>query len=139
MSSPFWTWGDIERAPLNIQNGGMTRKMKGGASRRSSKDETRPTFLKAWRRFRGYSQEQLAEMIGTTHVTVGRIERGEQPWNQHYLAAAAEALNCDIPDLLIRDPLDPEGIWSVWDHAKPGQRQEIVAHAKVIINRRTGT
>ena len=34
-------------------------------------------------------------------------------------------------------PADPEGIWSVWDQAKPGERRQIVEIAKTLI--KTGT
>jgi hypothetical protein len=32
----------------------------------------------------------------------------------------------------MRDPTDPEGIWSIWDQAKAAQRRTIVEIAKTI-------
>ncbi len=94
-------------------------------------------FLREWRKHRGYTQEQLAEMIGTTHATLSRIERGLLPYNQGFLERAAEMLMCEPADLLVRNPEDPEGIWSIWDNAKPGQRRQIVEVAKTLL--KTGT
>ena len=95
-------------------------------------------FLREWRKHRGYSQEQLAEMIGTTHATLSRIERGLLPYNQPFLERAAEMLMCEPADLLVRNPQDPEGIWSIWDNAKPGQRRQIVEIAKTLLKTGTG-
>ncbi len=94
-------------------------------------------FVREWRKHRGYSLERLAEMIGTTHATLSRIERGLLPYNQPFLERAAEMLMCEPADLLMRNPEDPEGIWSIWDRAKPGERRQIVEIAKTLL--RTGT
>jgi hypothetical protein len=37
----------------------------------------------------------------------------------------------------MRNPADPEGIWSIWDQAKPGQKAQIVEVAKTLL--KTGT
>ena len=99
--------------------------------------DRRPVFVREWRKHRGYSLEQLAEMIGTTHATLSRIERGLLPYNQAFLERAAEMLMCEPADLLVRNPQDPEGIWSIWERAKPGERRQIVELAKTLI--RTGS
>ena len=97
----------------------------------------RRTFIRPWREHRGLTLEQLAERIGTTHATLSRIERGLQPYSQPMLEAIAEGLSTDPASLLMRNPADPEGIWSVWDNAKPGERRQIVEIAKTLI--KTGT
>ena len=94
-------------------------------------------FVREWRKHRGYSLEQLADMIGTTHATLSRVERGLLPYNQAFLERTAEMLMCEPADLLVRNPQDPEGIWSVWDRAKPGERRQIVEIARTLL--RTGT
>jgi hypothetical protein len=33
----------------------------------------------------------------------------------------------------MRDPTDPDAIWSIWDQAKPGQRRQIVEIAKTLV------
>jgi transcriptional regulator with XRE-family HTH domain len=88
--------------------------------------------------------EQLASRVGEatgegfTHASLSRIERGLQPYSQAVLEALADALQTDPASLLIRDPSDPEGIWSIWDQAKPGQREMIVEMAHTVIKRQAG-
>lgn len=99
------------------------------------------TFIREWRKHRNLTLEQLSDRLqtmypgldGTTHASLGRIERGLQPYNQPLLDAIAEALGTDAPSLLIRDPGDPEGLWSIWDQARPGQRRQIVEIAKTLV------
>lgn len=97
----------------------------------------RRTFLRAWRESKGRTLEQASAAIGITHASLGRIERGKQPYSQRILEALAEYYGTDPASLLIRDPSDPDGIWSVWDHARPGERVQIVEIAKTLI--KTGT
>lgn len=93
----------------------------------------RRTFIRQWRDHRGLTLEQLAERVGSTHVSLSRIERGLQPYSQPLLEAIAEALQTDVASLLMRDPSGPEDIWSVWDQAKPAERKTIVDIAKTLI------
>lgn len=59
------------------------------------------------------------------------LERGKRGYTQDMLEALAEALGTDPASLLMRDPTDPDAIWSIWDQAQPGERRQIieVAHA----------
>ena len=97
----------------------------------------RITFIRQWREYRGLTLERLAERVGTTHASLSRIERGLQPYGQELLESLASALQTDVASLLMRDPTDPDGIWSIWDQAKPGERRQIVEIAKALI--KTGT
>lgn len=113
----------------------MSRK-----SRPSPKQKRRPTFIRAWRQYRNLSLETLAERIGTTHASLSRMERGLQPVDTDALELLADALMCDRADLLMRDPTDPEGMWSIWDNAKPAERRQAVELFKVLVSdkRRSG-
>jgi len=99
--------------------------------------QLRRTFIRQWREHQGLTLEMLAERIGTTHASLSRVERGLQPYSQPLLEALATALGVEPADLLIRNPEDPEGIWSVWDQAKPAERRMIVDLAKTVT--KTGT
>lgn len=71
---------------------------------------------------------------------LSRVETGVQGYTQDFLEAAAEALQTDIPSLLMRDPSkedpnDPNSIWSLWDQAKPGQRRIAVGVFKTILDK----
>ena len=109
----------------------------GNAARSVSKGGQVPLHLKQWRRYRGLTQEALAERLGTTKATVSRVEAGKQNWDQAFLRASAEELGCSAGDLLMRDPSDPDGIWTIWEQLGPVQREQVVEIAKTL--KRTGT
>lgn len=96
-----------------------------------------PHYIKEWRKHRGLTQEQFAERIGIDRAYLSKIENGKRRYDQPFLEAAAVVLQCEPADLLIRDPSDPDGIWSVWEQLKPVERSQVVEIAKTI--KRTGT
>lgn len=95
-------------------------------------------FLRAWRKKSNKTLEQVADHLHMSHSQLSRIETYKQPYNQELLEALAELYGCDVVDLLIRDPSDPEGMWTLWERAKPGERKRIVAVADALL-RETGT
>ncbi len=110
---------------------------------RFRKPVLRPTMIRQWREFRGLTLEALAARVGErtdgfTHASLSRIERGLQPYSQPVLEAIAEALNTDPASLLMRNPSDPEGLWSIWDQAKPGERSMIVDLARTVVKKASG-
>jgi transcriptional regulator with XRE-family HTH domain len=42
-------------------------------------------FLREWREYRGKTQQEVADFLGITHPTVGRIESGESPLGQPHI------------------------------------------------------
>lgn len=72
------------------------------------KTRLRRTFFKEWREFRGLTQEQLAERMGTTKSAVSKVERGENRYNQSNLEAWSDALDCEPSDLISRSPKDDD-------------------------------
>ena len=98
----------------------------------------RRTFLREWRQHRNKTLVQVAEHLHMTHGNLSRIERGLVPYNEDLLEALADLYRCEPVDMLIRNPLEPEGIWSLWERAKPGERRQIVTVAEALIGR-TGT
>lgn len=97
----------------------------------------RRIFLKQWREFRNLTQEQLAERVGWSVGNVSQLERGLQGYSQEGLEALAEALQCDPGQILTVDPTRDDAIWSIWERAKPGERQMIIELAKTVV--KTGT
>jgi transcriptional regulator with XRE-family HTH domain len=95
--------------------------------------------LKAWRKYRGLTQVQLAERIGIARSYLTKIERGDRRYDQHFLEAAAEALRCSLADLIMRDPTDPEGLWSIYDGLTAPQRVQAVAILKALKGDKTGS
>lgn len=111
----------------------------------------RRTFIKQWREHRGLSQQRLADRVaeylrehgfadGYTRATLTRVENGEIAYTQPVLEAIADALGTDVASLLMRDPTDPEAIWSIWENAKQAERQDIEKYARYVSDRaKTGT
>lgn len=95
------------------------------------------TFIREWRQYRHYTLQRLAGRVGMTAGNLSHIERGLTPYNQGTLEALAKALQTDPASLLMRNPRDPEGIWSIWEQAKPGVRQQLVEIGKTLV--KTGT
>lgn len=105
-----------------------------------------PHFLRQWReeagkraRGREYTLEEVGEAVGISHAQLGRIERRLQKYNQGLLEALAEHYGTDPASLIMRDPTKPDAMWSLWDQAKEGQRQEIEKYAEFVVKTRTGT
>lgn len=95
------------------------------------------TKIKQWREYRGLTQETLADRLETSKASISRIEAGEQAYTQDFLEACAEALRTDPASLLMRDPTDDSAVWSIWDRAKPAQRQMIEEIVNSVL--KTGT
>lgn len=85
----------------------------------------------------GRTLEAVAAELHLSQPQLGRIERGDSPYNQDLLEALADLYGCSVADLLMRDPTQPDNIWSIWDIARPGERRLIEAAADAIV--KTGT
>lgn len=95
----------------------------------------RKTYLREWRRSKpGRTLEQVAAALHMSQPQLGRIERGDSPYNQDLLEALAELYGCTVADLLMRDPSDPDALWSVWDNALPGEKPLISSAAVAVAN-----
>jgi transcriptional regulator with XRE-family HTH domain len=95
----------------------------------------RKTYIREWRKSRGLTLEQVAEYLGITHASLSRIERGLQPYSQPIIEGLADFFVCDPAALLMRNPNDPDGIWSIWDKATKAERQLIIDLANTIVKR----
>ncbi len=56
-------------------------------------------FLAEWREDKGLTQEQLAQRLGTSHVTISRWETGKRQPDLNAQEAIAEALGIEAVDL----------------------------------------
>lgn len=85
-------------------------------------------FFKEWRQHRGHTQEELAELVGLTGPSISQLENGKQGFTDTTLEAFAEALHCGPGDLLMRNPLDKDAPWTIWEGLKPHQRQMAIGY-----------
>lgn len=90
------------------------------------------TFLRAWREHCDLSQEELGARVGMSHSEIGRIERGEIPYNQRLLEDAAGVFGCTPAEILVRDPKRSEPIWDLWGKLTPTQRDQALALIDVV-------
>lgn len=99
-----------------------------------------PHFIREWRKHRHMTQDQLVsrlieyggESVPTTAASLSRLENGKQPYSQHLMEALADVLSTDVGSLIMRNPLDGAAIWSIWDHASMGERQQITVVAEAL-------
>lgn len=96
-------------------------------------------FLKEWRNHRGYTQDRLAEMTELSKPYISQLETGKRQYTQELLELFAEALRCSPADLIMRDPSDAEGLWSIYDQLTPPERAQAVQVIRVMTGKKTGT
>ena len=95
--------------------------------------------IRQWRKYRGLTQEQLAERIGIARSYLTKIERGSRRYDQPFLEAAAEALRCEPSQLIDVDPTAPEGLWSLWEQLTLPERSQALAVIRALKDAHTGT
>lgn len=104
-----------------------------------AKPKTQPRhFLRAWRKFRGYTLERVAEHVGMTHQNLGKIERGQVPFNEPLLDILADYYRTDRGSLIMRDPNQKDALWSILDQL-PVVKREKYAEQIAEEERKTGT
>lgn len=94
------------------------------------------TFIRAWRDFRGLSQEQMAGRVDMSRENYSKIENGKVPYNQDFLEMSAVALNCSVSDLLERDPVIEtyvDELRRLMIPASENEQRQIIAIAKTLL------
>lgn len=84
----------------------------------------RRIFIREWREHRHLSQQRLADRLETSKATISRWENLKREPGLGELAAIANALQCEIADLLSRDPSEGEGLWQLWNAMGASQREQ---------------
>ncbi|CAL8974541.1 helix-turn-helix domain-containing protein [Rhodoplanes serenus] len=96
------------------------------------KRRRRRLFLREWRKHRGLTQERLADRAEITQGMISQLENGRSDYTGELLDRLAEALMCEPADLIMRNPLDAEAPWSIWDTLKPEQRKQAIKILKAL-------
>jgi transcriptional regulator with XRE-family HTH domain len=68
-------------------------------------ENRRRHFVREWRKFRGLTQEKLAEKLDTTKANISRIENLHQGYTQDFLEACAAVLKIEPAALLTENPI----------------------------------
>jgi transcriptional regulator with XRE-family HTH domain len=108
--------------------GGMDSQDKNGG----------PNFLREWRAFRGLTQQQLAEAVGTNSNMIQYLETGGRGLSAKWLRRLAPALDTTPGMILDHDPheLDSD-ILEIWATASNREKRQIKDVAKALV--RDGT
>ena len=97
------------------------------------KHTRRRLFLQEWRKHRNnMTQAQLAERSGVTQGLISQLENNKSDYTGNTLNALARALDCEPADLIMRNPLDTEAPWSIWDTLAPPERRQAVEIMKTL-------
>ncbi len=108
------------------------------AKAKNSKAKYPVTHIRDWREFRGLTLQQVEQRMekapGETlisSVSIGRIERGEQPYSQPILEALAVALNCTTADLLTVNPKKDGVVIDLLQFIRQADRSRLEQLAKI--------
>jgi XRE family transcriptional regulator, fatty acid utilization regulator len=97
-------------------------------------EEIIATKLRAWREWRNMTLEALGEKVDKSASQLSQIETGKRGTTLATLRALATALNTDIASLIAIDPKEQNELLPLWRRANPQQRDQIVKHAKIVLN-----
>jgi transcriptional regulator with XRE-family HTH domain len=97
------------------------------------------TYLRNWRKKKGLSLRKLAARMEyepgvqlISHVQLGRIEKGEQPYSQPILEAAAQALGITVTMIVDVDP-DKEGdVIDLLKYLKGSKRDQAIEYLRFL-------
>jgi transcriptional regulator with XRE-family HTH domain len=82
-------------------------------------------FIRAWRKRRKLTQEEVAGHMGIAASTFGRVERNLVPYDQDFLELAADVLRCKPWDLLSHDPAKEGDIIDLLASLDDAERKEV--------------
>lgn len=95
-----------------------------------------PNHLRAWREYRGLSQQELADKANTSHQVIGYLERGRTQLSAKWLRLLAPLLDTTPGMLLDHNPSDLDAdVIDMWSRAPLRQKRQIAEIAKTL----TGT
>jgi transcriptional regulator with XRE-family HTH domain len=92
-------------------------------------------YIREWRKSKGWTQTRLAEAAGVRQDAISRAET-KDAYDDGLLESIALALNVTPADLIMRDPSDPQGLWSIYDQLSATQREQLVKMGNVLIGDR---
>lgn len=89
-------------------------------------------YVREWRKFRGLTQERLAERTPYTTGAISQLETGRTKYTQDMLEALAVALNCKAGDLISRNPFMEGDVISLFNELPDDKRRLAVEMLKTL-------
>jgi len=83
-------------------------------------------FIREWREYRGLTLQRLADRLDVTKGALSNVETGKSGYTEPMLKALAYALLCEPADLIIRNPLQEDALWSIWDRVPETERPRVI-------------
>jgi hypothetical protein len=112
--------GVVEAAKTSVHATHMAKTAgKPRPNERPSAKRWQPTYLRAWRQKAKLSLEKAAAEMGyRDHTMLSKIERGQQPYQQEILEAAAKLYNTTVWALLYCPPdIPPEQMFEAFQRS----------------------
>ena len=106
---------------------------------KKQKQPLQRTFLREWREHRNLTQEAAASRLDVSRTLLSKIENAKSPYTQSFMEKAAEAYGCDVADLIVRNPLNMDALWSIQDQLKkadPDLQKQIIDYATFLLRQR---
>ena len=102
----------------------LSLTLRDASSHNVSMADAQSGHLREWRTFRGFSQEKLAEELGTSVGQVSMLENGKRGLTLKWLERIAPILDTTPGRILDTDPTEMGAeIIDIWDHI-PMERRE---------------
>ncbi|MEM6555716.1 MAG: helix-turn-helix transcriptional regulator [Pseudomonadota bacterium] len=96
--------------------------------------------LRAWREFRSLTQEELAELVGTTAAVISLLENGQRGLSATWLRRFAPHLQVSPGFLLDHAPGDlTTDMLEIWASVPEADQSKVLATLKQYSARQTGS
>jgi len=93
-----------------------------------------PNYLREWRKFRGMTQQQLAEAVDTNANMIQYLESGERGLSAKWLRRLAPVLDTSSGMILDHNPYELDSdIIEIWATASNREKRQITDVAKAIL------
>ena len=124
----------------NVSPGVTTSFFSSGKTRVMGKPTFSKTYIRGWREKRGLSLRALANRLEVepggepflSHVSIGRIERGEQPYSQPIIEAISTALDVPVSSLIEVDPAKDGEVIDLVRHLDERKRAEAIRYLQFL-------
>lgn len=98
-------------------------------------------YLKEWRKFRGYTLEQVVDRLAVfddeklpkTGASLSRIENRKQQYSERIVEALADVYQCEVTDLLGRDPHKQGSVIDLVAMLDERQRRQAIAIIEALL------